>query len=107
MRRGGVRLGMASAFPLRPLPKWALLALAASCRAAPPSSADASDPFAGQASLLPTGRRLDPAGSLHELGQFPLTMVAAPGAQRIVLLLSGYRDQGVQVLNRATGAVTQ
>ncbi|HEU5217209.1 MAG TPA: bifunctional YncE family protein/alkaline phosphatase family protein [Gemmatimonadales bacterium] len=84
-----------------------LMMLALACQGRPPGSAEPGDPFAGQRGRLPTGRRLDPAGSLHEIGQFPLTMVAAPGGRRVVLMLSGYRDQGVQVVDRSTGAVVQ
>ncbi|HEY2805519.1 MAG TPA: YncE family protein, partial [Gemmatimonadales bacterium] len=55
---------------------------------------------------LPTGQLLDPAGSLHVIGQMPLAMVVAPGGRRIVLLLNGYREQGVQVVDLG-GNVTQ
>lgn len=55
---------------------------------------------------LPTGQVLDPAGTVHEIGQMPLAMVPAPGGRRIVLLLNGYREQGVQVVDLG-GRVTQ
>ncbi len=57
--------------------------------------------------LLPTGVRLDPEGSLHDIGQFPLNLVPSPDGKRVVLLLSGWRDQGIQVVDRASGTVLQ
>jgi YVTN family beta-propeller protein len=55
---------------------------------------------------LPTGQHLDPAGIVTEVGQMPLAMTLSPAGRRIVLLLNGYSDQGVQVVDR-TGQVTQ
>jgi YVTN family beta-propeller protein len=37
----------------------------------------------------------------------PLAMALAPGGQQIVVLLNGWREQGVQVLDRKTGQVLQ
>src|SRR5512147_2749453 len=98
--------------PLHPVSRahalvTALAAFALACRPAAPGGADQGDPTAGQRDLLPTGVRLDPDGSLHDIGQFPLSMIAAPGGGRMVLLLSGWREQGIQVVDRATGAVLQ
>ena len=56
---------------------------------------------------LPTGVRLDPASPLHDVGQMPLAMVTAPEGDRIVLLLNGWRDEGLQVVDRATGTILQ
>jgi len=56
---------------------------------------------------LPTGAMLDPAGTLRDVGAYPFTMVSAPGGARIVLLLAGYRTNGIQVLDATTGAVLQ
>lgn len=56
---------------------------------------------------LPTGAVLDPAGSSLELGSMPLAMAAAPGGRRLVVLLSGYREQGLQVVDRTAGTVVQ
>ena len=44
---------------------------------------------------------------MQRVGQFPLAMIASPDGRALVLLLNGYREQGVQVLDRATGAVVQ
>jgi YVTN family beta-propeller protein len=67
---------------------------------APRASVDALD-------RLPTGVRLDPAAPLHTVGQMPLAMIDAPERDRVVLLLNGWRDQGIQVVHRATGRVLQ
>src|SRR5574342_436951 len=55
---------------------------------------------------LPTGRSLDPAGVTSAVGQMPLGMVPSPDGRRVVLLLGGWREHGVQVVDRA-GRVTQ
>ena len=56
---------------------------------------------------LPTGVRLDPAGPRTDVGSLPLAAVLSPDSTHILLLLNGWRQQGVQVVNRKTGAVTQ
>ena len=56
---------------------------------------------------LPTGVRLDPAGSIHDVGSLPLAMLASPDGRYFVLVLSGYSEQGAQVVERATGRVVQ
>ena len=59
------------------------------------------------AARLPTGARLDPAGRSVDAGSMPLAMTLSPDGRHVVLLLNGWREQGVQVLDRATGAVVQ
>src|SRR5918912_3947040 len=78
-------------------------ALALSCPALPRRATD-SPP--GQ-TLLPTGMRLDPAGTSFDVGNMPLSMALSPEGDRVVVLLCGWREQGLQVLERATGRVTQ
>ncbi|MBA3672577.1 MAG: beta-propeller fold lactonase family protein [Gemmatimonadaceae bacterium] len=56
---------------------------------------------------LPTGARLDPAAPLHDVAPMPLAMVAAPEHDRVVLLANGWRDEGIQVVERSTGRVLQ
>jgi len=56
---------------------------------------------------LPTGVSLDPVAQSHDVGNFPLTMAVAPGGERVALLLCGWREQGVQIVDRKTGAVVQ
>ncbi|MCU0646640.1 MAG: YncE family protein, partial [Gemmatimonadaceae bacterium] len=69
----------------------------------------AADPAADDDSRrrLPTGARLDPAGRLVDVMPLPLTLVASPEGDALVLLASGWRAQGVQVLDRASGRVRQ
>jgi YVTN family beta-propeller protein len=62
---------------------------------------------ARDATLLPTGLRLDPAGNSMALGSMPLAMALAPGGGRLVVMLSGYREQGIQVVDRASGRLVQ
>ncbi|HLB55267.1 MAG TPA: YncE family protein, partial [Gemmatimonadales bacterium] len=80
--------------------------LGAGCRPQQPGPADAGDEMTA-AHRLPTGVVLDPAGRVTDVGQFPLAMVPAPEPDRIVLLLNGYRDQGIQVVSPASGRVLQ
>ena len=81
---------------------FALFALAvAACRTAP-----SADVAMGNIHRLPTGQTLDPAGALTSVGQMPLAMIPAPDGRHVVLLLDGYRDEGIQVVDRQ-GAVTQ
>jgi hypothetical protein len=48
---------------------------------------------------LPTGATLDPAGVSIPLGSFPVAMIFSPDSSRIVAVLSGYREQGLQVID--------
>lgn len=63
--------------------------------------------IAQEAKRLPTGAVLDPVAPTHAVGNFPLAMVASPDGKQLVLLLNGYRQQAVQVLDRSTGAILQ
>lgn len=56
---------------------------------------------------LPTGVTLDPAGVSHDLGSMPLAMVLSPERDRMVVLLNGWREQGIQVVEMSSGLVTQ
>ena len=56
---------------------------------------------------LPTGVHLDPAAPARDVGPLPLTMRRSPGGNRLVLSLGGYSEQGVQVIDAATGQVVQ
>ncbi len=56
---------------------------------------------------LPTGTRLDPAGPRIDVGPLPLAAVLSPDSAHIFLLLNGWRQQGVQVVDRRSGAITQ
>ena len=97
-------------------PALSLLAvLATACQLAPgdaPARGDANavspdaqvDDHLGR---LPSGARLDPEGPAFAIDAFPLTMLPAPGGRRAVLLLSGWRVQGVQVVEPASRRVVQ
>src|SRR5438477_2937344 len=56
---------------------------------------------------LPTGVLLDPAAPSHRAGSLPLSAVLSPEGDRIVLLLCGWRENGVQIIDRASGEVVQ
>jgi DNA-binding beta-propeller fold protein YncE len=56
---------------------------------------------------LPTGLRLDPSGETVTLGSMPLAMLPAPGGERLVVSLGGWREQGIQVVDLRTRRVEQ
>jgi DNA-binding beta-propeller fold protein YncE len=58
-------------------------------------------------SPLPTGLRLDPVGEAVELGSLPINLVLAPERDKAVVVLSGWREQGVQVVDLKTRKVAQ
>src|SRR6266550_4398693 len=59
------------------------------------------------ATRLSTGAVLDPVSTPHKVGNFPLAIVASPDGNQLVLLLNGWRQQGIQVIDRASGDVVQ
>src|SRR5918911_4113782 len=88
------------------MPKTSALGLALfTLLAASPAS-----PARGQNSepkRLPTGQRLDPSGDSVTLGSMPLAMLPAPGGEKLVVSLGGWREQGVQVVDLKTRRVEQ
>jgi YVTN family beta-propeller protein len=50
---------------------------------------------------------LDPIAPSHVVGNFPLAAALSPERDRIALLLCGWRQQGVQIVDRASGEVLQ
>jgi YVTN family beta-propeller protein len=56
---------------------------------------------------LPTGAVLDPVGAGVALGSMPVAMAFSHDSSRIVVVLSGYREQGFQVVDRASRQVVQ
>jgi DNA-binding beta-propeller fold protein YncE len=56
---------------------------------------------------LPTGVRLDPIGDVIDLGSMPLAMTVAPAGDRLAVVLSGWREQGVQIVDLKSRQVLQ
>jgi YVTN family beta-propeller protein len=56
--------------------------------------------------ILPNGLNLAPAGTTFDVGNMPLSGVISPEG-KIVLLLSGFREQGVQVVDPSSHQVSQ
>ncbi len=77
------------------------------CHAGPSQDLTAGDEISAERGRLPTGVRLDPVGRRSELGSFPLALVEAPEGDRVVALLNGAREQGIQIVDPASGRVTQ
>ncbi len=84
-------------------------ALLGACTAPPAVSRQnvTTDTSSADATRLPTGVHLDPAGVVHAVGPMPLNVVLAPGGDRAVLLLNGWSRTGVQVVDWRGGRVTQ
>jgi YVTN family beta-propeller protein len=98
-------LGLCCSLQLHEMKFSAIAALSLITACSSPQSAEIKS--STEAPRLPTGKRLDPAGRRSDVGALPLALVASPDGKRIVLLLSGYRENGVQVIDRGTGAITQ
>ncbi|HEV8254276.1 MAG TPA: bifunctional YncE family protein/alkaline phosphatase family protein [Vicinamibacteria bacterium] len=63
--------------------------------------------FLALALTLPTGTRLDPAGTSFDVGNMPLSLAMAPEGDRAVLLMSGWREEGLEVVDWRAGRVVQ
>jgi YVTN family beta-propeller protein len=88
-----------------------LLVSALGAADAPRAGAQARDaatsPAGAAAKRLPTGATLDPAGRSIPLGSMPLAMVLSPDSTRLAVVLCGYREQGVQIVDPKKGEVLQ
>ncbi len=99
--------------PIRALAAGGAIAALASCRAAPvptpptPEAAQGAAPLSPTIGRLPTGPHLDPAAPQHPTESFPLGMAVSPDGLRIAMSVDGWLRQGVQIVDRATGRVTQ
>jgi len=82
------------------------IAILSGCQQNPRTTAEAANELNGQP-RLPTGAHLDPVATASTLGSMPLAMVLAPGGGQIVVLLNGWREQGIQVVDRQAGKVSQ
>jgi WD40 repeat protein len=84
----------------------ALLLALASCQR--PQAGEVGLPSEPSAShRLPTGARLDPAGRSLRVGNMPLAARVSPDGRYLALSLSGWREQGIEILDRARGVVVQ
>jgi YVTN family beta-propeller protein len=59
------------------------------------------------ATILSTGAELRPAGSMIDVGNLPLSMTLSPDARSVVVVLSGQRQMGFQIVDLASGGVRQ
>ena len=63
------------------------------------STAQVQNGVVSSAGFVSTGLRLDPVGEAIELGSMPLAMALAPGGERAAVVLSGWREQGLQIVD--------
>src|SRR5215469_12683600 len=77
-----------------------LLAILAKAQAHPQGTSSCTRPLA-------TGVLLDPVGDFVDLGSMPLGMALSPDGKRLVVVLSGWREQGIQVVDLESKRVTQ
>ena len=81
-----------------------LLVAASGCR---PSSAERTD-APREARRLPTGRVLDPAAPSYDLnGAMPLGVALSPDGRRAAVLVSGWRRQGIDIVDLRARRVVQ
>lgn len=83
--------------------KWTTAILATMLLACQSNDGD----LVSKANWLPTGVYLDPAGPTFEVGPMPLNMVVSPEGDQVILLLSGWREQGLQVIKPQTREIIQ
>src|SRR5262249_33092560 len=83
-----------------------LLLAVTACRPAASDTPSRDLPTLG-ARQAPTGAMIDPAGRTFDVGSFPLNLIPAPEPDLAVLVLSGWREQGIQVVRPATGEIVQ
>jgi YVTN family beta-propeller protein len=65
------------------------------------------DPTGADAHRLPTGARLDAAGPSFAVGNMPIAALASSDGKYLVLSLAGWREQGIQIVDRRAGSVAQ
>src|SRR5215472_3278299 len=56
---------------------------------------------------LATGVQLDPVGDFVDLGSMPMAMALSPEGDKLAVVLSGWREQGLQVVDLKSRRVTQ
>jgi len=83
------------------------IALAGGLVLSPASAQTIPDSSKNFTSPLATGVRLDPVGDFIDLGSMPLGMVLAPEKDKVLVVLSGWREQGIQVIDLKSMRVTQ
>src|SRR5947207_2350378 len=76
---------------------------AAACTSSPRNAPTASV----SERALPTGRILDPVGRIIDVGNMPLAIALSPDEKHAAILLSGFRERGLQIVDLAAGTVTQ
>jgi DNA-binding beta-propeller fold protein YncE len=67
----------------------------------------ATDKPLSYTSPLSTGVRLDPVGEAIDLGSVPLGMALCPEGDKVAVVLSGWREQGLQIVDLKSWQVTQ
>ncbi len=87
--------------------RFVLAALALSACSSPQHEAAIAAQDPSSVRRLPTGVSLDPAGVSYDLGSMPLAMTLAPEKERLVVLLNGWSEQGIQVVERSSGRALQ
>ena len=87
------------------LPLFVLASASVTAQTASPLSRDGGKQ--AKQTCLPTGACLDAAGRSFDVGNMPLAFALSPEGDRLVISQSGWREQGLQVVERDTGRVVQ
>jgi len=86
---------------------WILLLVLFSAAAIPTRGEAEAVGATTNTALLSTGVRLDAVGNAIDLGSMPLAMALAPGGDKLAVVLSGWREQGVQIVDLKSRQVLQ
>jgi DNA-binding beta-propeller fold protein YncE len=86
---------------------YVLLVLLLSAAAVPAAAEAGAVEAAENTTLLSTGVRLDAVGDAIDLGSMPLAIALAPGGDKLAVVLSGWREQGVQIVDLKSRKVVQ
>ena len=82
----------------------------AGCAGGEPNTRHSPEPRVAEPAValrLPTGARLDSAGRSIAVGNMPMGAVLAPDGRHLVVSLSGWREQGIEVVDLEKGRVVQ
>ncbi|MDQ6830612.1 MAG: hypothetical protein M3081_17265 [Gemmatimonadota bacterium] len=86
---------------------WFFTVAISACSSGPPRPPAGQPLRPREAKRLPTGRFVQPVGNVVDVGSMPMNMVVTPERREIVISLSGWREQGLQVVDRVTGQASK
>src|SRR5262249_24365491 len=86
---------------------WCIVIVACGGKSLRISNADEPASAFGSDHRLPTGARLDPAGHSFAVGNMPIAVLPSPDGKHLVLSLAGWREQGLEIVDRSSDTVVE